>query len=84
MSTIPTKATLSKLSISTISQSLSEITECGANPRSGQGGIIFLLPRNIRDLPYVSPKFAVIKDCENDKKSYNIAYFLKLTGNYPY
>ena len=49
-----------------------------------QGGIIFWLRGSLRDLPAISPEIALIKHNDNNQKSFNKAYFLKLPVNYPY
>ena len=52
---------------------------------SNTGGIIFWL-RGIWDLLDISPETMRMKDygIDNDKKSHNNAYFMKLTRNYSY
>ena len=50
----------------------------------GQGGILFWLRGSLRDLLAISPEIALIKHNDNNPKSFNKAYFLKLPVNYPY
>jgi hypothetical protein len=49
-----------------------------------QGGKIFWLRKNLQDLPDMLPEIASKKDYDNCIDFYNIAYFLKSTGNNPY
>jgi hypothetical protein len=47
-------------------------------------GIIFWLRGSQQDLPAISLKIALIKHNDNNQKSLNKAYFLKLPVIYPY
>ena len=48
-----------------------------------QGGILFWLQGNLQDLLDISSEIALIK-LDNNQKSCNNEYFLKLTVIYPY
>ena len=49
-----------------------------------QGGILFWLQGNLKDLPDISSEIALIKINDENQKSCNNEYFLKFTVIYHY